>query len=252
MLTFSLTYLHALRLRCKSVVFLHESAKLRKSVSAASQRTSAWERLHSNCQPTRTVVRQRSLNSNYTHRYFGSRCHEELLEASKWETFKNELFLQGCLAVFRLDLELQTSCSRTISNKASRLKREADSMDREQLSQLLQRKLTSLHLLFMNFEQAWHELVALELGQSDSFHNDYTAKLDVQARHRAEAAACKLLLHQLRSQHTQSLTEIVHSSASRCATAASNPVAFLCRLLHVDNRSKLLRIVKLGHNMDVA
>ena len=100
-------------------------------------------------------------------------------------------------------------------------------MDREQLSHELRRRLTTLHLLFANFAQAWHDLVSMEFGQNDFYHDEYWAKLDSQPRQKAETAAYKMLLQQLRSEHTETLTDIIHAAATRSATAEGKSLAYL-------------------------
>ena len=124
------------------------------------------------------------------------------------------------------------SCPKSISARVYHVRRQAEGLDRDQLSQQRRSCLKTLHLLFENFAQAWHNLAATDYGQDDSYHNDYWPKLDAQTKQKAAAAAFKILYRQLRSEYSQTLTDVIHVSVSRSVTAESHPLALLFSRSH--------------------
>ena len=160
-----------------------------------------------------------------------------------WEEIIRDMHIEGCCQILRLDLELRFTSARQISSRVSHFRRRADGQTTEVVAELASKEMDSLHLLYANFEQLWNGITSQGYGENDEHHNTLWQTMSPKQSQEAQSSALRLLQHQIRSQSTLALTEIMYSAVARIVLGRDSETLALqrlYRLLDEDNRAALL------------
>ena len=174
-------------------------------------------------------------------------------DSATWDDLIRDIYLEGCCKILRLDLELRTSSTRAISARVSHFRSRAARKDSGIIAGMLCPELESLHLLHANFDHRWSGVAQQDFAENDACRYTMWRTMQQTQPQKAQDAALKLLQRQLRSECTQTLTEILYSAVARVTLSceAETPaLQHLYRLLSQENRAALLGFIKQGRSID--
>ena len=174
-------------------------------------------------------------------------------DSAKWGETMRDIYLEGCCQILRLDLDLRTTSARSISARLSHFWRRAVGQAADTVAGILRPEIDSLHVFHANFDHQWSGVSQQGFGEHDACHNALWRTMQPALYHKAQEAALKLLQRQIRSESTQTLTEILYSAVSRVTLgreAETPALQHLYRLLNEDNRAALLGLIKQGCALD--